>query len=226
MNEKPRILVVDDDTKLCQSLQKGLIEEGYQVDTAFTGENGEALYAANRYDLIILDIVLPQKNGLEVCRSIRENGKPVKILMLTARASTASKVRGLDTGGDDYLAKPFEFEELCARVRALRRRDAPCASGRLQVGQLTMDVSFRQVWCKGKALELTHTEFEMLQYLMWHAGEAVTSETLESSSRKSHLDLNSNVCEQYISRLREKIGKDGSRMIETVRGFGYRLKAD
>ncbi len=221
-----KILVIEDERRLSEIIQRGLAEEGYTVDAAVSGEDGEALAESHAYDAIILDIVLPGKDGIEVCRSLRRKNIATPVLMLTARGSVEDKVKGLDTGADDYLVKPFSFEELLARVRALLRREKVTAPARLQAGDLVMDTLTREVKRGHKSIELTPREYAILEYLMRHPGIVVTRTVLEEHTRGLDADSASNVTDVYIRRLRSRIdeGRKDS-LIQTVRGAGYRLKA-
>jgi len=221
-----RILVVDDDRRLCTVIKRGLLEEAYAVDLAYDGEEGEYLAEVNPYDLIILDIMLPVKNGIEVCQELRGKRVNTPILMLTAKDTVEDRVRGLDTGADDYLVKPFAFGELLARVRALLRREGISKSPELRVGNLTLNTLTRQVWRGRKPVELTTKEYVILEYFMRHPNVVITRTMLEEHAWDYDFDSLSNLVDVYIRRLRRKIDIDGEdSLIQTVRGAGYRLKA-
>jgi len=221
-----RILVVDDDRRLCAVIKRGLLEEGYAVDLAYDGEEGEYLAEVSPYDLIILDIMLPNKDGIEVCRELRARKVNTPILMLTARDSVEDRVRGLDTGADDYLVKPFAFSELLARVRALLRREGASKSPELQVGDLALNTLTRHVWRGQRLVELTTKEYVILEYFMRHPGVVVTRTMIEEHAWDYDFDSLSNLVDVYIRRLRRKIDTGGEdSLIQTVRGAGYRLKA-
>lgn len=221
-----RVLIVDDDRRLCAVIKRGLLEEAYAVDVAYDGEEGEYLAEVNPYDLIILDIMLPIKNGIEVCRELRAKRVNTTILMLTAKDAVEDRVRGLDTGADDYLVKPFAFSELLARVRALLRREGISKSPELRVGDLTLNTLTRQVWRGQKPIELTTKEYVILQYFMRHPNVVVTRTMIEEHAWDYDFDSLSNLVDVYIRRLRRKIDDEGEvSLIRTVRGAGYRLKA-
>jgi DNA-binding response OmpR family regulator len=221
-----RILVVDDDRRLCTIVKRGLLEEAYAVDLAYDGEEGEYLAEVNTYDLIILDIMLPNKDGIEVCRELRAKKINTPILMLTAKDTIEDRVRGLDTGADDYLVKPFAFNELLARVRALLRREGMSKSPELRVGDLTLNTLTRQI-CRGqRPIELTTKEYVILEYFMRHPNAVVTRTMIEEHAWDYDFDSLSNLVDVYIRRLRRKIDAEGEdSLIQTVKGAGYRLKA-
>jgi heavy metal response regulator len=221
-----RILVVDDDRRLCAVIKRGLLEEAYAVDLAYDGEEGAYLAEVNPYDLIILDIMLPNKDGIQVCRELRAKKVNTPILMLTAKDTVEDRVKGLDTGADDYLVKPFAFSELLARVRALLRREGMLKSPELRVGDLTLNTLTRQVWRGQRPVELTTKEYVILEYLMRHPNVVVTRTMIEEHAWDYDFDSLSNLVDVYIRRLRRKIDdeKDDG-LIQTVRGAGYRLKA-
>jgi DNA-binding response OmpR family regulator len=221
-----RILVVDDDRRLCAVIKRGLLEEAYAVDLAYDGEEGEYLAEVNPYDLIILDIMLPNKDGIEVCHELRAKKVTTPILMLTAKDTVEDRVRGLDTGADDYLVKPFAFNELLARVRALLRREGMLKSPELRVGDLTLNTLTRQVWRGQRPIELTTKEYVILEYFMRHPNVVVTRTMIEEHAWDYDFDSLSNLVDVYIRRLRRKIDSEGEdSLIQTVRGAGYRLKA-
>ena len=221
-----RILVVDDDRRLCAIIKRGLLEEAYAVDLAYDGEEGEYLAEVNPYDLIILDIMLPNKDGIEVCQELRAKKINTPILMLTAKDTVEDRVTGLDTGADDYLVKPFAFSELLARVRALLRREGISKSPELRVGDLTLNTLTRQVWRGQRPIELTTKEYVILEYIMSHPNVVVTRTMIEEHAWDYDFDSLSNLVDVYIRRLRRKIDTEREdSLIQTVRGAGYRLKA-
>jgi DNA-binding response OmpR family regulator len=221
-----RILVVDDDRRLCGVIKRGLVEEGYAVDLAYDGEDGEYLGEVNPYDVIILDIMLPNKDGIQVCRELRARKVTTPIMMLTARDAVEDRVKGLDTGADDYLVKPFAFSELLARVRALLRRDGMSRSPELRVADLTLNTLTRHVWRGERPVELTTKEYVILEYLMRHPDAVVTRTMIEEHAWDYDFDSLSNLVDVYINRLRRKIDIEGEEsLIQTVRGAGYRLRA-
>jgi len=220
-----RILVVEDERRLCNIIKRGLLEEGYAVDTAYDGEDGEYLAETTPYDLVILDIMLPKKDGVEVCQELRQKKVNTPILMLTAKDTVEDRVKGLDAGADDYLVKPFAFNELLARVRALLRREGLSKSPRLQVGDLTLDTLTREAWRAQRKFELTSKEYVILEYFMRHPNMVITRTMLEEHAWDYEFDSISNLIDVYIRRLRRKIDERGQNsLIQTVRGAGYRLR--
>lgn len=222
-----RILIVEDEPKVAAFIKKGLEEQAYEVDQAYDGFFGKKLALENEYDLIILDVILPQKNGLEVCREIRPFKPGVPILMLTALGSTDDKIMGLDSGADDYLVKPFVFQELLARIRALTRRsyDAP-ANEILRLADLEMNLTKKAVTRSGKPISLTAREFSLLHYLMRNKERVVSRVDIIEQVWETSFDTGSNVIDVYINFLRKKIDKDFSpKLIHTLVGMGYVLKA-
>ncbi|MFP3880069.1 MAG: response regulator transcription factor [Dehalococcoidia bacterium] len=221
-----RILVVDDDRRLCAVIKRGLVEEAYSVDIAYDGDEGEYLAETNPYDLIILDIMLPNKDGIAICYELRAKKINTPILMLTAKDTIEDRVRGLDTGADDYLVKPFAFSELLARLRALLRREGLPKSAELQVGDLTLNTLSRQIWRGQQPVELTTKEYVILEYFMRHPNVVVTRTMIEEHAWDYDFDSLSNLVDVYIRRIRRKIDNEGENsLIQTVRGAGYRLKA-
>jgi DNA-binding response OmpR family regulator len=221
-----RILVIDDDRRLCAVIRRGLLEEAYAVDLAYDGEEGEYLAEVNPYDLIILDIMLPNKDGIQVCHDLRAKKINIPILMLTAKDTVEDRVRGLDTGADDYLVKPFAFNELLARVRALLRREGMSKSPDLRVGDLTLNTLTRQIWRGQRPIELTTKEYVILEYIMRHPNVLVTRTMIEEHAWDYDFDSLSNLVDVYIRRLRRKVDNEGEdSLIQTVRGAGYRLRA-
>jgi DNA-binding response OmpR family regulator len=221
-----RILVVEDDRRLSSIIKRGLVEEGYAIDTVYDGEDGEYFAENTSYDLIILDIMLPKRDGFQVCRNLRQKKVNTPILMLTAKDTIEDKVHGLDAGADDYLVKPFAFNELFARIRALLRRESLAKTPKLQVGDLLMDTLSREVWYKSTLIELTNKEYIILEYFMRHPNMVISRTMLENHAWDYEFDSISNLIDVYIRKLRRKIGGDGDSPIQTVRGAGYRLKVD
>ncbi|MBA7704655.1 Transcriptional regulatory protein TcrA [subsurface metagenome] len=221
-----RILVADDDRRFTSIIKRGLLEEAYAVDVAYDGEESEYFAEEYSYDLIILDIMMPKKDGIEVCQELRAKNINTPILILTARDAVEDRVKGLDAGADDYLVKPFAFNELLARVRALLRREGTTRSPQLRVGDLVLNTLTREVWLRQKAIELTTKEYVILEYFMRHPNVVVTRRMLEEHAWDYDFDSLSNLIDVYIRRLRRKIDTEGGRsVIQTVRGAGYRLKA-
>jgi len=220
-----RILVVEDDRRLNGIIKRGLIEETYAVDVAYDGEEGQYLAEINPYDLIILDIMMPKKDGFEVCSELRAKGINTPILILTAKDAVEDRVKGLDIGADDYLVKPFAFSELLARVRALLRRESMTKSPELKVGDLKLNTLTREAWRGDKAIELTNKEYVILEYFMRHPNIVITRTMLEEHAWDYDFDSLSNLIDVYIRRLRRRIDHEESKsIIQTVRGAGYRLK--
>lgn len=222
-----KILVVEDEQRVAQFIQKGLKEEGHAVDLAFDGEEGEYLGEINDYDLIILDVMLPKKSGFDVCRELRERGVGTPVLMLTARDAVEDKVRGLDAGADDYLTKPFAFEELLARVRALLRRASDNKSPILKVADLELDPMSRRVTRAGKPIRLTTKEYALLEFMMRNEGQVLSRTRIGEHVWDMNFDPESNVIDVYVSHLRNKVDKGFEPpLIHTLRGQGYMLTAD
>ena len=219
-----RILLVEDEPSAARMLAKGLREQTYAVDVAADGEAALEQAYLNSYDLVILDVMLPGKDGFEVCRELRAAGSVVPILMLTARDDVEDRVEGLDTGADDYLTKPFDFHELLARARALLRRGHALQPETLRVGDLSIDTRARQVWRANARLELTAKEYALLEYLSRRAGEVVTRTDIAEHVWDANFDPFSNLIEVYIQRLRRKVDEDHRvKLIRTRRGEGYML---
>ncbi len=218
-----RILVVEDDTNLNRQLKETLEEAGYVVDVAFDGEEGHFLGDTEPYDAVVLDIGLPQMDGLSVLEAWRRDGRTMPVLLLTARDRWSDKVQGIDAGADDYVAKPFHMEEVLARLRALVRRAAGHASNEITAGGVRLDAKSGKVTVDGKALKLTAHEFRLLSYLMLHKGEVVSRTELTEHMYDQDFDRDSNTIEVFVGRLRKKLPDD---CIATVRGLGYQIKAD
>ena len=220
-----RILVVEDDPRVSSFIRRGLREEGYTVDVASDGEQGLFLGQTNDYDLILLDLVLPKRTGMDVLRTLRAERVTTPILLLTAKRKTEEKVTGLDTGADDYLPKPFAFEELLARVRALLRRRGDLVGTVLRAGDLELDALRHRATRAGKALALTSREFAILELLLRHQNEVVTRTMLAEHVWEHDFDPMSNVINVSLNRLREKMDAGFSPpLLHTIRGRGYMLK--
>ena len=220
-----RILLVEDNRRLSDALCKTLEEDGYALDTAYDGLDGEEMGLISSYDVIILDIMLPSKDGLEVCKELRNRHISTPILMLTARDALDDRVRGLDSGADDYLVKPFEVDELRARIRALLRRESPSKAGTLQAADLVLDPASHSVRRGDRQIELTAKEFSLLEYLMRHPNRLITREMAEEHLWSYDHVIASNVVDVYIRRLRSKIDDPSDvKLLETLRGAGYRLR--
>jgi len=214
------VLLIEDESHVSAFIKKGLEEEFFHVDVAFDGYTGKKL-AQEIYDVILLDIILPQINGLELCKILREEKIETPILMLTALGSTDDIVTGLKTGADDYLVKPFAFEELLARVKALARRPKESKSEELKAKNLTLNSNTFDVKVGDKSIELSRKEFALLEYLMRNAGRVVSKENIIAHVWDYESDILPNTVEVFIGYLRDKIGKD---VIKTVRGFGYKIE--
>lgn len=220
-----RVLLIEDNRRLSDSLRITLEEDGYAVDAAYDGLDGEEMGLVPSYDILILDIMLPGKDGLEVCRELRDRHITTPILMLTARDALDDRVLGLDSGADDYLVKPFEVDELRARIRALLRRDSSSKSGVLQVADLVLDPAAHTVQRAGRPIELTAKEFSLLEYFLRHPNHLVTREKVEEHLWSYDHVIASNVVDVYVRRLRTKIDDPSEvKLFETLRGAGYRLR--
>jgi DNA-binding response OmpR family regulator len=219
-----RVLLVEDDRKAARLLSKGLQEEGFVVDVATTGEGGEEQAALNEYDIVILDWLLPGRDGLTVCRALRASGNSTPILMLTARDSVADRVSGLGTGADDYLTKPFAFDELLARIRALLRRSRSAQPVVLKVADLTLDPFTRRVARGALAITLTPKEYAILEVLMRNVGQVVSRTRLAERVWDEASEVLDNLVDAHVSHLRKKVDREvGVPLIQTIRGVGYRL---
>ncbi|MEP1206737.1 MAG: response regulator transcription factor [Rhizobiaceae bacterium] len=214
-----RILVVEDDENLNRQLVETLVEAGYVVDKAFDGEEGHFLGDTEPYDAVILDIGLPEMDGITVLENWRRDGRDMPVLMLTARDRWSDKVAGIDAGADDYVAKPFHTEEVLARLRALIRRAAGHASSEITVGDVCLDTKQSRVTYKDQPVKLTSHEFRLLSYLIHHKGEVVSRTELIEHLYDQDFDKDSNTIEVFVGRLRKKLFPE---IIETVRGLGYR----
>jgi heavy metal response regulator len=222
-----RILVIEDEKKVAHFIKKGLEEEHYAVDTAHDGEAGLFMAESNEYDLIVLDLMIPKIDGIEVLRRIRGNKNNVPILVLTARATVEDIVKGLDTGGDDYLTKPFEFVEFLARIRALLRREKIEKEPLLKVADLTLSLVTHKVMRKGKEIELTSKEYALLEYFMRNPEKVLTRTMISEHVWDYHFDSLTNVIDVYVNYLRKKIDKDfETKLIHTIRGVGYLMKRE
>jgi two-component system OmpR family response regulator len=218
-----RILVVEDDTNLNRQIKEALTEAGYVVDVAFDGEEGHFLGDTEPYDAVVLDIGLPQMDGLSVLEEWRRAGRKMPVLLLTARDRWSDKVQGIDAGADDYVAKPFHMEEVLARIRALVRRAAGHSSNEITAGNVRLDVKAGKVTVDGHAVKLTSHELRLLSYLMHHKGEVVSRTELTEHLYDQDFDRDSNTIEVFVGRLRKKLPED---CIQTVRGLGYQIIAD
>ena len=219
-----RLLLIEDDAKLSRLLVRGLREEGFAVDATGDGDDGAWRAAENEYDAVILDVNLPGMDGFQVLEKMRAKGRRTPVLMLTARGALQDRLRGLNGGADDYLKKPFDFEELLARIHALLRRAAPEKEVLLRTGDLTLDPQKREVIRAGRGVDLTAKEFAILEYLLRHKGRVVSRTTLSEHAWDENFDAMSNVVDVTVYRLREKIHALGTPLVHTVRGAGYVLR--
>ncbi len=233
-----RVLVVEDAEKLARALKSGLEAEGYAVDVLYDGGAARRRFAARRgvpdaggagdqlpYDLLVLDVMLPEVDGFTLCRELRDQGLTVPVLMLTARDATADKVTGLDAGADDYLVKPFAFEELLARIRTLLRRPRHVLPPQLRLGALTLDPATREASLAGEPLALSPKELSLLELFLRHPGEVLSRERIIERAWDEEFDSFSNIVDVYAGRLRRKLGRPGAGVVlETVRGAGYALR--
>ncbi|PJA47412.1 DNA-binding response regulator [Candidatus Uhrbacteria bacterium CG_4_9_14_3_um_filter_36_7] len=218
-----KILVVEDEPKLNKGLVEGLQNRGYAVDFAFDGEEGEQMARINDYDVIILDIMLPKRDGLQVCDHLRSIGNHTPILFLTARDSVEDKIIGLNLGADDYLVKPFSFEELVARIRTLLRRPRFSTGDIIKLDKLHLDTRSQELIVDGKLIRLTLHEYGVLEYFLRHLGEVVTREDLLTHVWDRFFDSFSNVVDVHVKNVRKKLPKVYAKRIQTVWGKGYRL---
>lgn len=219
-----KILVVEDEHLIANSIKKGLEQEHYTVDVAYDGLEGFDLAASGDYDIILLDLMLPQMNGIDICRQLRDEKIHTPILMLTAKSQLDDKVTGLNSGADDYLTKPFAFEELLARIRALTRRPQSATAEIITVGDLSINLSSFEVLRSGKNISLSNKEYALLECLMRHANKILTKDQLIQHVWSYESDILPNTVEVYIRNLRQKIDKDYKvKLIKTARGFGYKI---
>ena len=222
-----RVLIVEDDTRMAAAIRRGLRYEGVLVDVAAAGRQAVGMAAANEYDAIVLDVMLPDLDGFATCGELRARGTWVPVIMLTARDAVEDRVRGLDEGADDYLTKPFSLAELLARLRALTRRAPAERPAVLEVGDLRLDPATRQVWRGGTEVELSPRELGLLETFMRRPGQVLSQMQLLESAWDVGYEQRSNVVEVYVRYLREKLDRPfGVRSLETVRGLGYRLRKD
>jgi len=225
INPYMRILIVEDDHKICNAIKKGLEQESFACDVAFDGKEGFGQASTIEYDLIILDRMLPETDGLNICKALRNQGKHVPILILTAKDKIEDRVEGLDSGADDYLVKPFAFEELLSRVRALLRRPKKALDKILKVANLTLNPKTFEVKRGGKMIDLSNKEFALLEYLMRNPNQVLTKDNIISHVWDYDADILPNTVEVFIGYLRGKVDKPfrDKSLIQTVRGFGYKI---
>lgn len=215
-----KILVVEDDHKIATSIKKGFEQESWVCDLAFDGIDGYDLAVSESYDLIILDLMLPNKDGISIAKDLRTEGVHTPILMLTAKGEIEDKVIGLNSGADDYLIKPFAFEELIARVKALSRRPTKITNEKLEAGDLTLDLKLSEVKRKGKVIQLSKKEYQLLEYMMKNKGKVLSKDDIIAHVWDYESNILPNTVEVFVKYLRNKLGAD---RIKTVRGFGYKL---
>jgi len=215
-----RLLVVEDEHKIANSIKRGFEQETWAADVAYDGEEGFDLASTEDYDAIVLDLMLPKISGIEICKKLRKTGNHTPILMLTARGAVGDRVEGLNSGADDYLVKPFAFEELLARVRALVRRPKETQSSELKVNDLVLNPNTFEVKKNGQNIELSRKEFAILEYLMRNSGKVVSKENIIAHVWDYEADILPNTVEVFVGYLRDKLGNG---LIHTVRGFGYRI---
>ncbi len=218
-----RILVVEDEPKLNKGIVKGLKARGYAVDFAFEGQAGENLARKNPYDLILLDIMMPRRDGLTVCRNLRKDCITTPILFLTAKDAIEDKVTGLDEGADDYLVKPFSFEELTARIRSLLRRPNEMVADTLILDDLKLDIQAQRLTCNDTEISLTTREYALLEYLLRNCDKVITREDILDHVWDNFYDSLSNVVDVHLKNLRKKLPNDYAKRIQTIRGKGYRI---
>lgn len=222
-----RILVVEDEKKVANFIKKGLEEEHYAIDVAYDGETGLVMSEDNEYDLVVLDLMIPKLDGLEVLKRIRANKNTVPILVLTAKDTVEDVVKGLDTGCDDYLTKPFEFQVFLARIRALLRREKTEKEPLLRVGDLTLSLVTHKVMRKGQEIDLTSKEYALLEYFMRNPNRVLTRTMISEHVWDYHFDSMTNVVDVYVNYLRKKIDKGSEhKLIHTLRGVGYMMKRE
>jgi len=226
-DETMRLLVIEDNPKMAALIQKGLTEQGYAVDVAHSGHEGEFMAASEVYDAVMLDLMLPDEDGLIVCRNLRRRGVHTPILMLTALSTTRDKVTGLDAGADDYLAKPFEFDELVARIRALLRRGQAREASTLKFEDIEMDLLKRTVTRAGQKIKLTAKEFALLEYFLRNPNRVLSRTAIGEHVWDMNFEPESNVIDVYVSMLRRRIDKGYDRqLIHTMIGAGYMLSTE
>jgi len=220
-----KILLIEDEHKLVTILKKNLEVERYSVDVAYDGEEGLRKGLKKKYDLIILDLMLPKKDGVDVCRELRHRKIQSPIIMLTARDAIGDRIQGLDSGADDYLTKPFDFGELLARMRSLLRRKKTTHLAKLKVANLELDPTTHEVRRGGKIIHLTHKEYTLLEYLMLHPNQVLSRAQLAKHAWKSKISPMSSLVKVYIRYLRRKIDDDyDKKLVHTIRGAGYKIK--
>lgn len=222
-----RILLIEDELKIANALNRGLRQENYTVEVCNDGDSGLSAALHDEYDIMIIDRMLPGKEGVEIIKEVRKAGVKTPIIVLTAKGQIRNRVEGLNAGADDYMVKPFSFEELLARIRALLRRPSDTVDNVLKVGDLTMDTSRLEVRRNGKRIKLTSTEYALLEYMMRNVGHTLSKDKIIGHVWDFDADILPNTVEAYIGSLRRKVDKPfkGPQLIHTLRGFGYRIEA-
>ena len=216
-----KILIVEDDENILSLLKRGFEEEGYIIDSANDGEDGEFLSLSNNYDIILLDWMLPNKSGIEILKSIRDNNIITPVIMLTARTQIDDRVQGLDYGADDYISKPFSFKELTARIKALYRRSISVVNNKIEIKDIIIDIDAKTITKDGKELELAQKEYELLLFLTKNKNKIISNSMIEDQLWNNEEYINSNVIQVTIYNLRKKLGKE---FIKSSRGLGYKIE--
>ena len=222
-----RVLIIEDEIKIATFMKNGLKQERYEVDLETNGRNGLEIAMNTQYDLILLDVMLPGMNGIDILKELRANNYNVPVILISALDSTEDRVNGLDYGADDYISKPFSFDELAARIRAILRRTQKHKSTKLHAGEVTLDTVTHLAYRDNKEIELTTKEYSLLVYLMLHKNKVLTRNSITQNVWREDLDKDSNVIDVYVKKLRSKIEKKGTRpTIQSIRTVGYRLRDD
>lgn len=221
-----KILVVEDETRIAQFIEMGLREQGWTVDVQHRGDDALAMILNHVYDMVILDIMLPGRDGLSILRQLREQSNHVPVILLTARTALNERVEGLQLGADDYITKPFYVEELVERIKAVTRRVSGHEQSVREIGPLIMNLPHRQVHMDGREIEMTAKEFNLLEYLTRSPGRVYTRTQILERVWNLHFDPSTNIVDVYIQRLRKKLGNEKESLIETVRGVGYRIRTE
>ncbi|PKL81089.1 MAG: DNA-binding response regulator [Ignavibacteriae bacterium HGW-Ignavibacteriae-4] len=222
-----RVLIIEDEIKIATFMKNGLKQERYEVDLETNGRDGLDLAMNTQYDLILLDVMLPGMNGIDILKELRANNYNVPVILISALDSTEDRVNGLDFGADDYISKPFSFDELAARIRAILRRTQKHKSTKLHAGEVTLDTVTHLAYRDNKEIELTTKEYSLLMFLMIHKNKVLTRNSITQNVWREDIDKDSNVIDVYIKKLRSKIEKKGTRpTIQSIRSVGYRLRDD
>lgn len=221
-----KVLVVEDETRIAQFIQLGLQEQGWTVDVFYRGDEAFDQITSSPYDVVILDIMLPGRDGLSILRQLRQDANPVPVILLTARNTLDERVEGLRLGADDYVTKPFYVEELVARIQAVIRRSAGQEPALRQIGELALNLMRREVRLAGQEVEMTAREFNLLEYLTRSPGRVYTRTQILEHVWDLHFDPSTNIVDVYIQRLRRKLGSEKESLIETIRGVGYRVRGE